>query len=114
MNAISVYYAQGRNEVATGNFLLPITQAVLSRAIVQLGAQSTAQYLGSIAGNATALSLLARSPLTISNPVNFQLFNLRPYSSQVASAVTLVGFIYVIILRLVVDLYCIGLVNDFQ
>jgi len=104
MNAISVYYAQARNEVATGNFLMPITQAVLSRATVQLGAQSAAQYLGTIAGNQSAIALLARSPLTISNPVSFQLFNLRPYSSQVASAVTLVGFIYVIILRFVLCL----------
>jgi hypothetical protein len=98
-NAISVYYAQGRNEIATGNFLIPITQTILSRATVQLSAQSVAQYLGSIANNQTAIGLLARSPLTISNSVQYQVFNLRPYSSQVASAVTLVGFIYVIILR---------------
>lgn len=99
MNAISVYYAQGRNEVATGNYIIPITQAVLSKAVSQLAIQEAAQYLASIAGNQTAINLIARAPQTIANPVYFQLFNLRPYTSQVASAVTLVGFIYVIILR---------------
>jgi hypothetical protein len=99
MNAISVYYAQGRNEVATGNYIMPITQAVLVDAISQLVTQEAAQYLGSISGNQTALNLLARAPQTIANPVYFQLFNLRPYTAQVATAVTLVGFIYVIILR---------------
>ncbi|KIM31251.1 hypothetical protein M408DRAFT_327517 [Serendipita vermifera MAFF 305830] len=108
MGAISVYYAQARNEVATGNYLMPITQAVLNRVTVQLGAQLSAQYLQSIAGNQTAVGLLARAPLTISNPVSFQLFNLRPYTSQVASAVTLVGFIYMIILSFYVTMFGAG------
>jgi hypothetical protein len=103
MNAISVYYAQGRNEVATGNYLMPITQAILIQAVSQLAAQGAAQYLASIAGNQTAINLLARAPQTIANPVYFQLFNLRPYTAQVATAVTLVGFIYVIILRYVLS-----------
>lgn len=95
MGAISVYYNQGRNEVATNSYVLPITQAILGRVTVQLGAQIATQYLASISGNQTAIGLLARSPQTIANPIAFQLFNLRPYSSPVASAVTLVGFIYV-------------------
>ena len=96
-SAVSVYYSQARNEVASGIYL-PITQTLLTRLLFQYNAQSTAQYLGSIASNQTALGLITRAPQTISTPMYFTLHNLRPYSAQVATAVTLVGFIYVIIL----------------
>lgn len=101
MSAISVYFAQGRNEIATGSYILPITQQVLLQTTSRISTQAAAQYLPSIAGNETAIAALTRAPQTISNPIYFQLFNLRPYTSQVAGAITLVGFIYVIILRLV-------------
>jgi uncharacterized protein DUF3533 len=87
---------------------MPITEAVLVNAVSQLATQGAAQYLASIAGNETAIKLLARAPQTIANPVYFQLFNLRPYAAPVATAVTLVGFIYVIILRYVLSPSIVG------
>ncbi|KAG8751570.1 hypothetical protein FRC14_007767 [Serendipita sp. 396] len=100
---ISVYYSQARNEVASGIYL-PLTQTLLIKTLFQFNAQSTAQYLAGIAGNQTAIQLLARAPQTISTPAYFTLFNLRPYTAQVATAVTLVGFIYVIILSFFVTM----------
>lgn len=84
--AISVYYAQGRNEIAVGSYVLPITTALLGRIIAQFGAQTTAQYLSTVSGNQTAIGLLARAPQTISQPVFYTNYNLRPYSAQVATA----------------------------
>lgn len=41
--AITVYYNQGRNEIAAGNYLVPLTTAMLSKALGQANAQSGAQ-----------------------------------------------------------------------
>ncbi|KAG8815111.1 hypothetical protein FRC17_000864 [Serendipita sp. 399] len=100
---ITLYYSQARNEVAAGIYL-PMTQTLLTKTLFQFNAVSTAQYLAGIAGNQTAINLLARAPQTISGPVYFALNNLRPYTAQVATAVTLVGFIYVIILSFFVTM----------
>ena len=96
--AISVYYAQARNEIAVGSYVLPIVQPLLGRILGQFNARSVAEYIGANGGNATALQLLQRAPQTLSQPIWYTMFNVRPYTSQVASAITLVGHIYVIVL----------------
>lgn len=40
---IQVYYAQARNELATGNYLVPYLQQALGQATGRLGAQLSAQ-----------------------------------------------------------------------
>jgi Protein of unknown function (DUF3533) len=95
--AISVYYAQGRNEIAVGSYILPIVQPLLGRILGEFNPKSVAEYIGTNSGNATALQLLGRAPQTLSQPIWYTLFNVRPYTAQVASAITLVGHIYVII-----------------
>jgi hypothetical protein len=95
--AISVYYAQGRNEIAVGSYILPIVQPLLGRTLGQFNAKSVAEYIAANNGNATALQLLSRAPQTLSQPIWYTVFNVRPYTTQVASAITLVGHIYVTI-----------------
>lgn len=99
--AISVYYAQGRNEIAVGSYILPIVQLLLGGIIGRFNARSVAEYIGANSGNATALQLLGQAPQTLSQPIWYTMFNVRPYSAQVASAITLVGHIYVIIISCV-------------
>ena len=96
--AISIYYAQARNEIAVGNYVLPNIQPILGRVLGQFNAKSVAEYLRVNGGNATALQLLQRAPQTLSQPIWYTMFNVRPYTAQVASAITLVGHIYVIVL----------------
>jgi len=96
-SAISVYYAQGRNEIAVGNYILPIVQPLLGRILGQFNTKSVAEYITANSGNATALQLLSRAPQTLSQPIWYTMSNVRPYTAQVASAITLVGHIYVII-----------------
>ena len=96
-SAISVYYAQGRNEIAVGSYVLPIVQPLLGRILGQFNARSVAEYITANSGNATALQLLSRAPQTLSQPIWYTMSNVRPYTAQVASAITLVGHIYVII-----------------
>jgi hypothetical protein len=95
--AISVYYAQGRNEIAVGSYILPIVQLLLGRILGQFNAKSVAEYIVANSGNATALQLLSQAPQTLSQPIWYSMSNVRPYTAQVASAITLVGHIYVII-----------------
>jgi hypothetical protein len=95
--AISVYYAQGRNEIAVGSYILPIVQLLLGRILGQFNAKSVAEYIVANSGNATALQLLSQTPQTLSQPIWYTMSNVRPYTAQVASAITLVGHIYVII-----------------
>lgn len=95
--AIQFVYAQARNELATGTYLLPLATQHLQAITGKLGAQSVAQFLPTVAQNAQALQLLAQAPQTLSAPIGFHPVNLRPYDQPVAQAITLVGLIYMLI-----------------
>lgn len=89
--AIHFVYAQARNELANGNYLVPLATQHLTAVTQKIGAQSVAEFLPTVAGNATALQLLAQAPQTLSAPLGFTPVNLRPYDQPVAQAITLVG-----------------------
>ena len=101
-SAITVYYAQARNEVASSNFLLPLSSAFLNNFTSTFAAASLTRFISSISSddgsvNATALELIAQAPQTIAPAVGFTMVNLRPYDAPTAQAVTLVGQIYIVI-----------------
>lgn len=96
-HAIEVYYTQGRNELAANNYLVPYSEALLGNAAIAFGANFTRQFLSSNSGNATALSTALLAPRTLSTPVWYTMNNLRPFSATVASALLLVGAIYITI-----------------
>lgn len=56
--------------------------------------------LSTISGNATALQALVNAPQTLSPGVAYQPHNLRVFSTPVATAVTLVGQIYMLIISI--------------
>ncbi|ODN82224.1 hypothetical protein L202_02510 [Cryptococcus amylolentus CBS 6039] len=103
-NAIEVFYAQGRQEMAINTYMLPYIQASLSQICSQMNAQDTAAYLQANANNATAIGLLAQAPTTLTNGVWYTLNNLRPYNQPVATAITLVGLIYMLILSFIMTM----------
>jgi len=47
------------------------------------------------------MSLLAQAPNTVSNAYSSTSINLRPYTHTVATAVTLVGLIYLLVLSFI-------------
>ncbi|KAG8729317.1 hypothetical protein FRC11_009069 [Ceratobasidium sp. 423] len=102
-SAISFYYAQARNEQATGTYVNPLTTAALTQILQQFNARSTATYLSSISGNATALQALTAAPQTLSG-VWWTTNNLRPYNAPVATAITLVGQIYLCIFAFIMTM----------
>lgn len=99
-NALSIYYSEARNEQAAGK-VLPIAQQLAQQASQQASAQSLGQYLTQQGGNATAMSNLAAAPQTASNAFAYTAVNFRPFDQPVASAVTLVGLIYLTILAFI-------------
>lgn len=103
-SAVRVYYVQARNEAAVNGYLVPYIQQELGAIVAQASAASAAQYLASVAGNTTAINLLAQAPTTISNSVWYTLVNLRPDTQPVAGAILLVGLIYLLIFAFVITL----------
>ncbi|OCF76878.1 endoplasmic reticulum protein [Kwoniella mangroviensis CBS 8886] len=103
-SAIDVFYAQARMETAVNSYLLPYMQQALGGLLGQYNARSVAQYLQANANNATAINALAAAPTTVSNPVWYTLFNLRPYNQPVAQAITLVGLIYMLIFSFIITM----------
>ncbi|KAF9506164.1 hypothetical protein BS47DRAFT_1305609, partial [Hydnum rufescens UP504] len=102
--ALVFMYNQARNELATNTYIVPFTQGLISAAAANFSASYAARYLASQSGNATALAALIAAPQTITTPISYTQDNLRPYTAAVASALTLVGSIYIIIFAFVITL----------
>ncbi|KAG9104131.1 hypothetical protein FRC07_009843, partial [Ceratobasidium sp. 392] len=79
MSAITFYYAQARNEQATGTYVNPLTTAALTKVLQEYNAKSIATYLSSISGNTAALQALASAPRTMTSGAWWTTENLRPY-----------------------------------
>ncbi|KAF8597403.1 hypothetical protein BDV93DRAFT_527436 [Ceratobasidium sp. AG-I] len=103
-SAITFYYAQARNEQATGSYVNPLTTMALTQILQQFNAKSAGQYLGSIAGNAAALQALTAAPQTLSSAAWWTTANVRPYNAPVATALTLVGQIYLCIFAFIMTM----------
>ncbi|KIR35936.1 endoplasmic reticulum protein [Cryptococcus deuterogattii MMRL2647] len=104
LSVIDVYYAQARQETAINSYLIPFIQQALSQLSFEYNTQSAATYLQDNVNNATALSLVAQAPTTITNAVWFSMNNLRPYNQPVAQAITLVGLIYMLIFSFIMTM----------
>ncbi|KAG8700338.1 hypothetical protein FRC11_013024 [Ceratobasidium sp. 423] len=104
MSAITFYYAQARNEQATGSYVNPLTAQALTQILQQYNARSAASYLSSISGNASALQAVTSAPQTLTAGVWWTTENLRPYNAPVATALTLVGQIYLCIFAFIITM----------
>lgn len=74
---------------------MPYSAALLSRSLATFNAQFTGQYLTAAVTNTTAISAIARAPVTVSQPFWYTQSNLRPFTKTVSSAMLLVGNIYI-------------------
>lgn len=99
--AIKVFYAQARQEIATGNYLVPLTTQMLQATTSAFATQTAQRYFAQIDSNgqpnSTALQMIANAPQTISPAIGWTMINLRPYTAPTAQAVTLVGNIFLCI-----------------
>ncbi|KAF8304990.1 hypothetical protein DL93DRAFT_2172823 [Clavulina sp. PMI_390] len=124
--AILVYYSQGRNELAANNYLVPYSQALLNAALGAFNAKEVAAYLAAQGTNTTALQTAIKAPWTLSEPVSYTMFTssdyvyrrdcnsdvrfpessvvMNIYSAPIATAILLVGSIYIIIFGFVISM----------
>lgn len=100
-SAITFYYNQGRNEIATNSFVVPYTSALLQATLARANAQFTGQWLASGSADVAAAAL---APQTVSSPFAFTSVNLRPFTKTVSTAILLVGQIYITIFAFVVTM----------
>ncbi|KAG1744774.1 hypothetical protein EDB19DRAFT_1694172 [Suillus lakei] len=98
---LTIYYAEARQEIAVGTYVIPISSNLLGEITSSLAAASAQQYFTQIYAqgqvNETALQLIAQAPQTISPGIGWTTVNLRPFNAPVASAVLVVGQIYLLI-----------------
>lgn len=95
--AITVYAIEARNENAYRAFIHPSVQTSLA-AITQNFSQSFLQKVASSSSD-TLVSISTTAPQVLTEPISYTLNNLRPFDVPVASAVTFVGLIYVLVLH---------------
>ncbi|KAI0707430.1 hypothetical protein C8T65DRAFT_650942 [Cerioporus squamosus] len=107
-SAIKVYYSQARQEIATGNYIVPLTTAMLQATTSAYATQTAQRYFAQINSNgqpnATALQLIANAPQTITPAISWTMVNLRPYNAPAAQAVTLVGNIFLCIFSFMITM----------
>lgn len=80
MTAINLYYNEGRNEVATDDYVVPYATGIVSQGLAMFAIGQAAEYIATQSGNATAMANIVKAPQTIAAPAGFTTNNLRPYS----------------------------------
>ncbi|KAL1747066.1 hypothetical protein HDZ31DRAFT_32713 [Schizophyllum fasciatum] len=100
-SAVTAYGVEARNENAYRSFISPIVQQTMR----QIGSQYATQMAGRLANSSSISDILTNAPQLITQPISFTLVNLRPFDIPVASAVTFVGLIYLLILSFFILLY---------
>ncbi|KAG7451801.1 uncharacterized protein BT62DRAFT_880958 [Guyanagaster necrorhizus] len=102
--AITVYAVEARNENAYRSLIRPSVQTTLA-AISQAFAQSFLQQVGSSSSSVLA-SISTTAPQVLTEPIGYTINNLRPFDIPVASAITFVGLIYVLVLSFFIVNFC--------
>ncbi|KAG7441781.1 uncharacterized protein BT62DRAFT_982655 [Guyanagaster necrorhizus] len=92
--AITFYGVEARNENAYRSLIRPSVQALLI-AICQEYAQ---QFVSQIASSSSLSSIASSAPQILTEPISYTTDNLVPFDIPVASAITFVGLIYLLIL----------------
>lgn len=99
---IQVVFAQARSETAIGSYLLPALERNVGEVSGRMSAESVSQFLSS--AQPQQIKALASAPRTLVEPINYHLHNLRPYNQPVATAITLVGLIYMLIFAFIITM----------
>ncbi|KAG6835079.1 hypothetical protein H0H93_005040 [Arthromyces matolae] len=104
--AVSVYAAEARNENAFRVLIRPTVELLLDEAQATFSMQAVRQMAS--LSSSQLNNLMTNSPQTLTTPIAWTLYNVRPFFEPVASAVTFVGLIYVLILSFFVVMIAYG------
>ncbi|KIY69434.1 hypothetical protein CYLTODRAFT_372746 [Cylindrobasidium torrendii FP15055 ss-10] len=105
-DAITVFVNEARQENAFRSLIRPYLWKVLptlaERFSEELSSELATQNPGSV------VNILRNAPQIITLPVGYTIDNLRPFDYPVATAVTFVGLIYLLVLSFVIVQICAG------
>ncbi|KAG7441803.1 uncharacterized protein BT62DRAFT_907367 [Guyanagaster necrorhizus] len=95
--AVTVYVVEARNENAFRSLMRPYIMTTMDT-FSQNFAQWFGTQLAASESSDTLVSILQTAPQIITEPVSYTIDNLRPFNLPVASAITFVGLIYLLVL----------------
>ncbi|KAL0945267.1 hypothetical protein HGRIS_000778 [Hohenbuehelia grisea] len=95
-SAIAVYGVEARSENAYRAIIRPSVEGTLQIISKTFASQFAKQLASSSPANVT--NILINAPQIITQPISYTIFNLRPFDIPVASAVSFVGLIYLLII----------------
>ncbi|KAF8075344.1 hypothetical protein FPV67DRAFT_1408627 [Lyophyllum atratum] len=105
-DAMTVYASEARNENAYRYIIRPSYEASLESLETSFATQAIQLFATS--ANINLPSVIATSPQTIVKPISYKTVNVAPFNIAVASAVTFVGLIYMLILSFFVVMTAYG------
>ncbi|KAJ6480803.1 hypothetical protein C8R47DRAFT_1197934 [Mycena vitilis] len=101
--AITFMGSEARNEN-----IYRIHSRMVAAQLEAISRQFTLQFIKNISSSPNVATLLSAAPQLVAQPIDFTVDNLRPFDVQVASAVTFVGLIYLLILSFFIVMVSAG------
>lgn len=95
---VGIFYSGARYYQVSLLYLAPFMEMFVSQVVQQASTQALTQYLNTIQGNATAVSLLAQVPHAVSSPFSFYQEDVRPINQWGVAAPFEAALIYYLIL----------------
>ncbi|KAF8687626.1 hypothetical protein RHS03_09907, partial [Rhizoctonia solani] len=102
-SAVTLYIEKARNNNAVETLVIPISTSLLENTMRQFNAKNIPEYISSISSNSTALSTALRARTAISG-VWWNTVDLRPWNAPIATAMTVVGQIYICVFCFILTL----------
>ncbi|KAI9838447.1 MAG: hypothetical protein M1838_004598 [Thelocarpon superellum] len=96
LSAVSIYAATARNQITANSHVIPAILAIVNPLLNKAGAIHTAQFLGTVSNNSSALQTALHCPQCIASPYAANQTDFRPFDSPTASASTMVGLIFLL------------------
>ncbi|CAE6448090.1 unnamed protein product [Rhizoctonia solani] len=93
-SAVTLYIEKARNNNAVGTLIIPLSTSLLEDTMRQFNAKNIPEYISSISSNSTALSTALRAHSAMSGAW-WNTVDLRPWNAPIATAMTVVGQIYI-------------------
>jgi hypothetical protein len=99
--AITAYGNQARNENAFNSIIQPALVAILTQTTQKFAAQHAARIANGTDAQNLA-TLLTRAPQVVTQPIFYTINNVHPFDIPVATAVTFVGLIYLLVISFII------------
>ncbi|KAJ1300801.1 hypothetical protein OPQ81_002441 [Rhizoctonia solani] len=94
-SAVTLYIEGARNNNAVGTLIIPLSTGLLEDTMRRFNTKNIPEYLASISSNSSALSEALRTHNVALSGAWWKKIDLRPWNAPIATAMTVVGQIYI-------------------